>query len=130
MTRKMGLPTGDVVERWIDGHEAGTPAAGVPGGRRVESISNPDTSVDLFSYRTVVARRLGYGAVALTPRRYSVTTSKLMGRVRRALQARGFHPSPGSVVTVEAAVPGRWGGYGPAWHPTGREALPFEVWLR
>lgn len=119
----------EVVEAFLDAslYPNRTPSAPVPGGCRV-SVEREAGRLWLRSYRTTVAVRLATrDAVAVTPRRYSVTTSKLMGRLVRGLAAQGYQPS-GEVIEVAANVPGRWGGFGPAWHATGVESLPFVVW--
>lgn len=104
-----------------------TPLTDVPGGCRV-SVEDTVRGLELSSYRTVVAIRLrGRDAVAVTTRRYSVTTSKLVGRIVRDLISRGYQCAP-EVLTIATMVPGRWGGYGPAWHATGTDSTPFTVW--
>lgn len=80
-------------------------------------------ATDLFSYQTVIARRHKNGDVSVTPRKYSTTTSKAQGRLMRRLLET--HEPSGESRKVRAKVPGRWGGFGPAWHPTGWEDLPF-----
>lgn len=119
MTRTVGT-TAEVVRAFSEGRALRTATAPVPGGCRVTSEPQPDGTTALYSYRTIVAIRLPDGRIAVTPRRYSVTTSRLMGRVARGTPT-------GQTVTVATAVPGRWGGFGPAWHPTGTESLPFIV---
>lgn len=101
-----------------------TVKAPVPGGRRVSASAEY-----LWSYNTVVAARLGPDTIAITTRKYSVTTSKLLGKVRSALTQAGYRETDLTQV-VDASVPGRWGGFGPAWHATGVEHLPFVVWTR
>lgn len=131
MARSVGTAS-EVVEAFIDAatlYPNRTPSAPVPGGCRV-SMEQDANGLNLYSYRTIVARRLyAIDAVAITPRKYSVTTSKMMGRLTRSLAAQGYRPTDETVI-VNAAVPGRWGGFGPAWHATGWEALPFVVWTR
>ena len=69
--------------------------------------------------------------IALTRRRYSVTTSKLMGHLRGALHTAGYAlDTTADPVTIRAAVPGRWGGYGPAWHATGWTIEQCDVYTR
>ena len=137
--RRYGLTTDRVLGRFEIGYEGGTSAAGVPGGRRLEAVRDPDTrDLLLYSYRTIVAARRQVVSddglsetikIAVTPRRYSVATSKVMGKLNRLLVARGYGLTLEEQV-VSTAVPGRWGGYGPAWHATGTELLPFSVWAR
>jgi hypothetical protein len=126
--KRYGLTSEAVVDQWQLGRSAGTSAAKVPGGRRVEAIREK-AGTSLYSYRTIVAVNNADGTVAVTPRRYSVTTSKLMGKVQRLLLARGYRPTE-RTQDVWTAVPGRWGGYGPAWAASSHEALPFVVWER
>lgn len=118
--------TQEVVDAFIRGENARTPSAPVPGGHRVTSEAG-----ELRSYRTVVAVRQDVDGIVrfgVTTKKYSVTTSKLLGRVVRSINGAGFgHPVTGETVLVEASVPGRWGGFGPAWHPTGVETVPFVV---
>lgn len=129
--KRYGLTTDHVIGRFEIGHEGGTAAAQVPGGRRLEAVRDPGTGdLLLYSYRTIIAaRRRDTGRIAITPRRYSVTTSKVMGKLRRLLEARGYVRT-GEVQMVWARVPGRWNGFGPAWHPTGAEHLPFALFSR
>lgn len=133
-TRTVGAAT-EVVENFTTGHlvagYAGhvtrTPSAPVPGGCRVSLDTQLDGTVALYSYRTIVAIRTPDGAFAITPASYGPSTGKLLGRVRRAILARSFKVD-GGTIPVTVAVPGRWGGFGPAWHPTGRETLPFVLY--
>lgn len=117
--------TYDVVETFAtgEGHVTRTASAPVPGGCRV-SIEGPS----LYSYRTIQARRLSAERVAVWPGSgLTVTTSKMLGHLRGALMSAGYVPT-GTFEPVTWAVPGRWGGFGPAWHATGYETTPFEVW--
>jgi len=130
MARNVGTAP-EVVEAFIDAalYPNRTASAPVPGGCRVHVMADSE-GLALRSYLTTVAVRIaGRDAVALTPRRYSVTTSKLMSQLRGELARQGYRETA-ETVTVNARVPGRWGGYGPAWHATGWEALPFAVWTR
>ena len=133
MTRNVGTAP-KVVEAFINAslYPNRTASAPVPGGCRVSvewQTFEPGMAA-LRSYRTIVAVRLaGRDAVAITPRKYSPTTSKMVGALRRSLAAQGYRQTE-ETVTVNAAVPGRWGGFGPAWHATGWEALPFAIWTR
>jgi len=130
MARNVGTAP-EVVEAFIDAalYPNRTASAPVPGGCRV-SVDQETGRMALRSYRTIVAVRLiTRDAVAVTPRRYTVTTSKMLGRLTRSLHAQGYRPTD-ETVEVSAAVPGRWGGFGPAWHATGWEVLPFVVWTR
>lgn len=100
-----------------------TASAPVPGGCRV-SIEGPN----LYSYRTVQAVRLSGERVAVWPGSgLTVTTSKLLSHLRGALYHAGYRPTA-ERYDVTWTVPGRWGGFGPAWHATGYEVTPFEVW--
>lgn len=131
--------TAGTIARFRIGHVGRTRAEKVPGGRRLTSAlavggQAQGRTHDLISYRTEVATRFvdpitGLVGFALTPRKYSPTTSKVMSQLRRMLTAAGFEPT-GETMSVQTTVPGRWGGYGPAWHATGFEVLPFEVWRR
>lgn len=132
--KRYGYPATDVVRAFVDGREAGTVRAPVPGGRRVDAAHTygPGGALHLYSYATIVAARRprphdGVVEIAVTTRRYSVTTSKLMGRLRVALAAAGYEPTSDTAL-VSAKVPGRWGGFGPAWAPSSHEDLMFQVW--
>jgi hypothetical protein len=130
MKKHFGFTRNQVIGRWSIGYEAGTASARVPGGRRLEAIRDPGTGdLLLYSYRTVVASLRRDGAFALTTKTYSRSTSALMSEVRRLLTARGFVKTV-EVQNVSTAVPGRWGGFGPAWHATGVDLIPFEVWAQ
>ena len=121
----------EVVDAFLDAavYPNRTRTAQVPGGCRV-SVEKTASGLELSSYRTVVAVRLhGRDAVAVTTQKYTVTTSKLVGRIARELRARGYAPQP-ETLTIATAVPGRWGGFGPAWHSTGWDSTPFIVWTR
>ena len=127
MTKHVGT-TDEVIDAFLAGEALRTGLAPVPGGCR----SYADEAGNLFSYRTIVAVRKpaerGFAMYfALTPRKYTVTTSKLVGQVARRLRRAGYHATE-QHVTVSTAVPGRWGGFGPAWHSTGYESLPFVIW--
>lgn len=127
--KRYGHPSAAVVRAFVDGREAGTSRAPVPGGRRVEAARNVGGRLDLFSYATVVAVRGSDDTVALTPRKYSPSTSKLMSKVRATLLDAGYGPTLDTAL-VSAKVPGRWGGFGPAWAPSSHEDLLFQVWRR
>ena len=130
MARNVGTAP-EVVGAFVDAalYPNRTATAPVPGGCRV-SVNHETGRMALRSYRTIVAVRLiTRDAVAVTPQRYTVTTSKMLGRLTRSLHAQGYRPTSETLI-VDAAVPGRWGGFGPAWHATGHEALPFVVWTR
>ena len=121
----------EVVDAFLDAamYPNRTRSAQVPGGCRV-SVEETVRGLELSNYRTVVAVCLhGRDAVAITTRKYSPTTSKLVGRIARELAARGYAPQP-ETLTVATVVPGRWGGFGPAWHSTGWDSTPFVVWTR
>ena len=115
--------TDEVVHAFVDGEAMRTRAARVPGGCRVDA-----TGDTLYSYRTQIAYRAG-DVFLVSPRKYSPTTSQHQNALRWALRHAGFEPTD-KVVTCAANVPGRWGGFGPAWHATGVENLPFVVWER
>jgi hypothetical protein len=125
MAKNMGLPAHEVIDRFVAGQVGGTAAAHVPGGLRLRSERRL-AGMTLISYATEVAVR-GDGFVAVTPKRYSPSTSKAMSRLAGALNAAGYRETT-EVTPVMAKVPGRWGGFGPAWHPTGQEMLPFTIW--
>lgn len=132
--RTMGLPASEVIDRFVRGEVGGTAAAVVPGGRRLRSTKHAARrGVTLMSYATEVAfraedqTRSGEVFVAVTPRRYSPTTSKQMTFLRRALRAAGFVETTETTPAL-AKVPGRWGGYGPAWAEADYEMLPFVIW--
>lgn len=112
----------EVVQAFMQGESLRTRAAHVPGGRRVTALAGK-----LYSYNTLVAARVEAQA-AVTTRRYSVTTAKLLSRVRSALRQQGYEET---VVTVQVEVnnPGRWGGFGPAWGPD-YSTVPFVLWTR
>lgn len=131
MTQRMGLPATEVIDRFVAGEVGGTKSTAVPGGRRLTSVQAV-AGLTLRSYATEVAVRgtiNGEVIVAVTPKRYSVSTSKALGRLRRALAAAGWRETS-DVTPVMAKVPGRWGGYGPAWAPSSHEMVPFTVWRR
>lgn len=100
-----------------------TATAPVPGGHRVNS-----GGVVLFSYRTAVAWRREDGIVEITTRKYSVTTSRMLRGLEGALRTAGYRPVAVVVGMYVVAVPGRWGGFGPAWHPTGYETPAVTEW--
>lgn len=127
MTRTVGTAH-DVVTAFVDGRSMRTSSAPVPGGRRIDTAHTPE-GLALYSYRTIVAIRLNDGRIAITPRRYSVTTSKLMGRIVGAMARSGYQATD-DIVPILTAIPGRWGGYGPAWASSSHETLPFRVWGR
>lgn len=139
----------EVVDAFVEGRELRTALDQVPGGRRVRSEKIEGRMV-LLSYRTEVAfrsspstiranieaQRIGViGArgpaeyVDVTTRKYSTTTSRLLGRLRQALMAAGYRPT-GNYAQHETEVPGRWGGFGPAWAPSNRQVTEFEEWSR
>ena len=127
MTVTVGTAS-EVIDAFLSGEPLRTARAAVPGSCRV----NAQATGELYSYRTVVATRIeaaGGKALrfAITTRKYSVTTSKLLGQLERALWASGYRPTA-ELTTIHAAVLGRWGGYGPAWHATGWEDVPAVVW--
>ena len=127
MTVTVGTAS-EVIDAFLDGRPLRTGAASVPGGCRVSATALGE----LYSYRTVVALRLeakdGQAMrFAVTTKKYSVTTSKLLGHVQSALYRAGYREVP-PLTTIHAAVPGRWGGFGPAWHATGWENVPAVVW--
>jgi hypothetical protein len=152
MTRKVGT-TDEVLAAFIDGREMRTGRASVPGGNRLSAETDYNRpGLFLFSYRTEIALRLEDGCIAVTPKKYSRTTAKqlyaLIGELQyhgydvarywdimREMAANSRRKNPrevdlGETVSVRANVPGRWGGYGPAWHPTGYDFLPFMVFRR
>ena len=120
----MGLvgTTDEVLSAFVRGEAKRTAKAPVPGAYRVVSVDVGAGVTHLFSYNTLVAANLGDGRFAVTPKKYSVTTSRLVNQLRRMLP-----PVSGETVQARAAVPGRWGGFGPAWHPTGYDILDFLV---
>lgn len=127
--QRYGLSIDSVIVRFIHGHDGGTAAADVPGGRRVESKRTvfDNRTHDLYSYRTVQAVRLNDGRIAVTTKKYSRTTTKMVNRLLTRLAIAGYEIT-GTTIDVQAAVPGRWNGFGLAWHPTGYETLPFVVY--
>lgn len=130
--KTMGLTTGEVVDRFIAGQVGGTRSAAVPGGRRLTSRLSGFGTIELVSYATVVAVRSMPGradSLAVTSRKYSPTTTRMLNRLLAALGRAGFQPTE-QAVPIAAKVPGRWGGWGPAWAPSDYETLPFTVWAR
>jgi hypothetical protein len=127
MTRKRMVYTADeVVDRFVaTGETCYTARAGVPSGRRV--WADPDGQ--LRSYRTCIAERLPDGGIAVGLQRYSVSTSNLQSYLRSSLLRHGYWPSTEDT-TIHAAVPGRWGGFGPAWHATGWDEVPARIYRR
>lgn len=125
MTATVGTAS-DVVRAFLDNRAMRTRVAPVPGGTRVSVDREMDGRLSLYSYRTIVAVRMPDGRVAITGRKYSVTTSELVGHIVAAAYREGYRET-GTVEIIRAAVPGRHGGYGIPWHPTGYELLPFEV---
>ena len=95
-----------------------------PGGAYVTS------DVDFFySYRTEIGARLPVGLFAVTTHEYSISTTNHTRKLEQALRDAGY--SPGELtVDIETRVPGRHGGYGSAWHPTGFATYPFTVWSK
>ena len=138
--KRYGYTAAQVIDRWSMGQEAGTSRAPVPGGRRLDAERDPVTGdMLLYSYRTIVAVRRQVIAedglserivFALTTKRYSVSTSKVMGQIRRMLYARGFSTHGQGLQAVWTAIPGRWGGFGPAWAASSHESVPFQVLAR
>lgn len=122
MTRTVGT-SDQVIEAFIAGRHLRTAAASVPGGCRVTS-----GGVVLFSYRTAVAWRREDGVVEITTRKYSVTTSRMLRALESTLRGAGYRPVAVVAGTNAAAVPGRWGGFGPAWHATGYETPAVTEW--
>lgn len=122
----------DVLSAFLRGEPARSRATHVPGGRRQRvAVSHGEEGAhDLWSYNTIVARRHKGGDISVTPRRYSVTTSKMMGRLQRMMEGEGYSPSGESRTVRGVNVPGRWGGWGPAWHATGFEDLPFVHFIK
>ena len=127
-----------VIAAFEKGEALRTPKAPVPGGSRVEAtydeVQDPDFGPlrrgVLFSYRTEVAYRPPErDRILVTTKRYSVTTSKLLGHLRRHLARRGWVETQ-ETQEARAAVPGRWGGFGPAWASSPVQTLPFQVWVR
>jgi len=121
MTKQVGT-TEDVLRAFLAGQDMRTTKAQVPGGARVTSEVFEGGITKLYSYRTVVAVNMGDNKVAVTTHKYSVTTSKLVNALKRSLQ-----PSVIGTTPFDTAVPGRWGGFGPAWHPTGVEVVHFDI---
>ena len=105
----------ELVEAFIDGEDAQANSA------------HADADGTLYSYRTAVAIRRPDGTFAVTQAKYSQTTSCLVGKLTRALYRAGYREVP-PLTTIHAAVPGRWGGFGPAWHATGWEDVPAVIW--
>lgn len=116
----------DVLSAFLRGEHAQSRATHVPGGRRQQSVASTDEegATDLLSYRTVVARRHKEGDISITSRRYSVTTSKMMGRLQGMMTRAGYEPS-GETRTVRAQNMGRWGGAGLPWSSSLFDDIPF-----
>lgn len=129
MTRPRTVGTADeVIEAFVEGRVMRTPIAPVPGGCRLST-----DGTKLYSYRTEIAERDGTypgPTVYFGLAKYGPTTSKWQNRLIREMQARGYQPMAEGERTLHAAVPGRWGGFGPAWHPTGWEEVPTVTWRR
>lgn len=121
MSKNVGT-TDEVLQAFLTGHDMRTARAPVPGGARVTSEVFEGDITKLYSYRTLVAVNMGDGKVAVTTSNYSVTTSRLVNALKRRLQ-----PSVVGNKDYATAVPGRWGGFGPAWHPTGVEDVNFDI---
>ena len=119
-----------VIEAFEKGEALRTPKAPVPGGSRVAAtFSEPGSRQGvLYSYRTEVAYR-NDDRILVTTKRYSVTTSKMLGHLRGYLVRKGWFVTD-EVEFAQAFVPGRWGGFGPAWATSPIETLPFKVWKR
>lgn len=113
----------EVAEAFVEGRDAKSPGK-CPGGAYVTSEGD-----FFYSYCTEVGARLRGGSFAVTTKKYSVSTSNHVRKLEDALRASGYSPED-LTVDIETKVPGRWGGYGPAWHPTGYETYPFTVWSK
>lgn len=87
----------------------------------------------LYSYRTAVAHRDRTDAgtaFRLTAARYSVTTDRLMRTLAGTLRRAGYAPAGPAPEGFVAAVPGRWGGAGPAWASDPYPTVPAVLGLR
>lgn len=116
----------DVLDAFLRGDLAKSRKAQVPGDRR-QSIRFAGSSpwsddpedqggTELFSYNTVVARRSKSGdTVSINPRRYSTTTSKMMGRLQRKMSELGYEPTERTQSVHGVRNMGRWGGWGIPW---------------
>lgn len=114
----------DVLESFLAGTPAKGRAAKVPGGRRLSAERDSKGGLNLFSYNTLIAHREANGDISVSERRYSTTTSKWQNKLKTLMSIDHYEPT-GETRTHEARVPGRWGGWGIPWHPTGWETLPF-----
>jgi hypothetical protein len=110
-----------VVDAFVNGQK-GAVYGQVPCGTYVRS-----TGSKLNSYCTQIAGRVDENIIIVTTKKYSVSTSSHTNKLKRTLSARGFVPTE-RFVPVEVKVPGRWGGFGPAWAPSEYEEVQFEIW--
>jgi len=113
----------EVADAFVSGRSAKAPGR-CPGGAYVTSDGD-----FFYSYNTEIGVRLRGGSFAVTTHKYSVSTTNHTRRLEDALRSAGYVPDD-MLIDIETKVPGRWGGFGPAWHPTGYETYPFIVWSK
>jgi hypothetical protein len=105
-----------------------TAAAPVPGGRRLQWRELGGGARELVSYRSVIAEARN-GHVYVVTRTFSHSSVNVLHRLLRLLALEGYVPKESATV-IRSAVPGRWGGYGPAWHATGYEDIPTILYTK
>ena len=115
--------------RYNDGGPTRTASAQVPGGCRLSFDRDACSIVRLRSYRTTIAERRPDGTYLVGMRKYSITTSGHQSALTSALYGAGMAPAGLAADTIQAAVPGRWGGYGIPWHATGWETVPAILFV-
>jgi len=111
-----------VVEAFLNGQK-GAVYGPVPCGVYVRS-----TGKSLYSYCTVIALSEPFlKSVYVTTKKYSVSSTSHTNKLKRELEAQGYVPTE-RYIQVDAKVPGRWGGHGPAWASSDYESVSFELW--
>lgn len=138
MTRTVA-DTDAVVRAFVAGDTLPSRTATVNAGGARSRVSQD--AGRLYSYRTAVAHRDPTPTDVETARtrpirptfrvttsRYSVTTDRLMRDLAAALRSAGYAPAGPAETGIVAAVPGRWGGAGPAWASDPYPTVPCVLW--
>lgn len=102
----MALSNAAVSARFVEGFERGKAYSMSIDGR------------DLYSRRTILARRLDEDTIAVNHKKYSISTTMQQSEIRRALDAAGFVPTG---VYIEPPASG---------YPYYPSDEPFEIYRR